>query len=447
MDQSSPIGGDAAASPDPLAALLALERRARQAASVAELHFIAVNETHHLADYDQALLWLPDQGVVALSGLSAVAANAPFVQWFNRWVTGQPSLLGSSQAVATAPLLVSEEDRRQWEEWLPPQGLSIPSAGEGAPLLLLARDRGWRVDEVELLSEWLAIWHSHYQRLLPRRWWRGGARSMGGALRWLLLLSLLVALSQLQVTQTTLAPAEVVPLQPIDIRAPLDGVVSEIAVEPNQLVAPGALLLTFDQRQLRSRLSVARQELISAEANYRQKGRQAMNREQSRGELLLLQGTIRTRQADLDYLQQLLQQSEIRAPAMGRVMMDNPLDWEGRPVVTGERILLLARPGEIEIEAWVAPDDWLILPPDSAVTLFLDSYPLHPVAGRLRYLNHQPQLRPDNTLAYRLRASIEQAGLARIGMQGTARIEGGEVALGYLVLRRPIAGLRRQFGW
>ena len=60
------------------------------------------------------------------------------------------------------------------------------------------------------------------------------------------------------VRQSVLAPAEIVPLEPTVVRAPLDGVVERIVVQPNQDVAAGEVLLTLDPTQIRNRLDVAR---------------------------------------------------------------------------------------------------------------------------------------------------------------------------------------------
>src|SRR3569832_419015 len=66
------------------ATLVHQHRRARPAQSCAELDFIAVKETHELAPYRQAALWLEGEGVSTLSGVATPEANAPYVQWLNR---------------------------------------------------------------------------------------------------------------------------------------------------------------------------------------------------------------------------------------------------------------------------------------------------------------------------------------------------------------------------
>ena len=76
------------------------------------------------------------------------------------------------------------------------------------------------------------------------------------------------------------------------------------------------------------------------------------------------------------------------APRAGVVLFDDPSEWIGRPVTVGERILRIAAPDDVEIEAWLPLGDMLALPTGAAVKLYLNATPLDPVAGRLRYLAH-----------------------------------------------------------
>ena len=76
------------------------------------------------------------------------------------------------------------------------------------------------------------------------------------------------------------------------------------------------------------------------------------------------------------------------------------------------------------------------------MSLFLNASPLHPVRARVRYLAHDSVSRPDGTYAYRLRATIEGGTAHRVGLKGTARVDGGRVPLIYWIFRRPWAAVR-----
>src|SRR3712207_3989263 len=141
-----------------LATILELNRRARQAADPSELRFLVVNDTHSLAPYRQAGLWSADGGMLALSGLVDVDANAPYAQWLRnlcRHLAQEPG----SRAVAAED--VPADLAADWADWLPPHAawLSIASAGEKTVLgLVMARDLPWTDREILLLNEWLEGW-------------------------------------------------------------------------------------------------------------------------------------------------------------------------------------------------------------------------------------------------------------------------------------------------
>jgi hypothetical protein len=72
---------------------------------------------------------------------------------------------------------------------------------------------------------------------------------------------------------------------------------------------------------------------------------------------------------------------------------------------------------------------------------------LSPVSARLRYLSHDAVQRPDGSFAYRARATLEEATSHRVGLKGTAKLQGDWVPLMYWVMRRPLATARAYLGW
>ena len=139
-----------------------------------------------------------------------------------------------------------------------------------------------------------------------------------------------------------------------------------------------------------------------------------------------------------------LERTLVRAETSGIVAVDDPQNWTGRPVRTGERILQLIDRADVEAAIRIAPADMIDLPEAAAVTLHLDAAPLAPVRGRLRRVATHAEARPDGTLAYEARASMEVP--TRLGARGVARLAGAHVPLLYLVLRRPLAMLRQATG-
>lgn len=449
-----------------LAGLLDLERRARQASSPHELGFLLVNDTHSLAPYRQAVLWLADEGVHTLSGVLQPEANAPYVLWLQNLCQHLADQGEQTPSTFTAHDL-PEPLAHSWEEWWPAHALWLAMPGptvvvngqQVAAAVLLVRDTPWPEDTQAWLREWVnAWWHAfsalhrprvhswralqarltgHFAQPSGRPWWRKNT------VRWSAALLVLFALP---VRLTVLAPGELVPAHPVAIRAPLDGVLDTFHVQPNQTVQKSQPLFGFDEALIQSKLEVAAQVLATAETEYRQTMQQALQDAKYRNQLALLTGKIEEKRAEVEYLREQLQRARVLAPVDGVVLFDDPSEWIGKPVVIGERIMRITAPDDIEVEAWLSLADAVALAPDAAVTLYLNASPLSPVSARVRYLAHEAVQRPDGQYAYRVRATLTASTQHRVGLKGTAKLHGPWVPLAYWVLRRPLAGLRTVVG-
>lgn len=440
--------------------LRALAQRARQAQSDRELGFMLVNETLSLAAYRQGALWLADAGTWALSGVVQVEAHVPYVQWLDAVAKHMHLLAGNTVRVFTAqdlPLDLASD----WGQWWPEHALWLGSTAatvSGAGILL--RDTSWSDDEVSQLQEWAEIWwHAfaalHQPRLLR---WQGLRQRMGAVWAWqpgqswwrqrrVQALALVLVVLFWPVRLTVLAPGELVPSKPLVIRSPLDGVIDVFHVQPNQQVQAGQPIFSFDEMVIQAKLDVATQSLATAETDYRQTSQLALTDTKAKTQLGLLIGKVEERRAEIEYLQEQLTRARVLAPQPGVVLMDDPSEWIGKPVSTGERILRIATLDDVEVEAWIPLADAIALSPGDGVSLFLSASPLSPVSATLRYMAHEAVQRPDGGFAYRVRAVLDSKTEHRVGLKGTAKLHGSWVPLSYWVMRRPLATLRAYLGW
>ncbi|MFC4277292.1 efflux RND transporter periplasmic adaptor subunit [Achromobacter aloeverae] len=449
-----------AAATHPLLVLLDLSRRARDAGSAAELAFMVVNDSLALAPYRQGALWLADQGLQALSGVIEPEANAPYAQWLTKVCRVLHETRPAPAAVLAADLPTALT--AEWAEWLPPHGLWLPfgaQAGEREGGVLLAADRAWSQDGIALLAEWIAAWSYAWSHLGGKAGWswrrlRQAAGSVvarrAGKPWWrqrrtwaaVLVLALLFCPVRLSV----LAPGELVPANPAVIRAPVDGVVAQFQVQPNEVVKAGQLLFSFDQAPIATRLEVANQALATAQAEYRQYAQQALTDPKSKAQLTVLSGRIEEKQAEAVYARGQFERSRVTAPRGGIALFDDPSEWIGKPVQTGEGIMRIAAPDDVEVEAWLPIGDAIPLEAGAQVDLYLAAAPLSAVPARVRYVAHDAVPRPDGSYAYRVRARLEGRTDQRVGLKGTAKLAGDRVPLIYWMLRRPLATLRQHLG-
>jgi HlyD family secretion protein len=443
-----------------MGALSELARRSRQAGSDRELGFLLVNDTLDLAHYRQAALWLADEGVWSLSGVVQVDANVPYAQWLDA-VARHLQSMGSDGPRLFSALDLPPELADQWAQWWPENGLWLASSAPGVSGgAVFVSDEAWSLSATEALHEWSEVWWYafaalHRPRMGRLRGWRG---RLSKALVWqadrpwwrqrrLLVLLLLVAVMVWPVRLTVLAPGELVPSSPLVIRAPLDGVIDVFHIQPNQPVQANQPLFSFDEMVIQSRRDVAVQALATAETDYRQTSQMALSDARAKPQLGLLLGKIEERRAEIDYLQEQLTRARVLSPQAGVVLMDDPSEWIGKPVATGERILRIATLDDVEVEAWVPMADAVRLEVGDEVHLYLSASPLAPVSATLRYMAHEAVQRPDGAYAYRVRAALSGKTTHRVGLKGTAKLQGGWVPLAYWMFRRPWATVRAYLGF
>ncbi|OAN48706.1 hypothetical protein A6A04_19965 [Paramagnetospirillum marisnigri] len=417
--------------------LLDLESRILAAKRPVEIAFLAVDMAFSLIPYRQAALWSQDNGVVALSGAATVESGSPYVLWLEqvlRHLSGRdgPGVI----TAADLPAALAEP----WGDWLPVHALVLPMAGE---VLVYARDESFADNEVALMGHLAALVGVSRRALAPKTLaipFPRGRRAWG-----LAAIGLLAAL--FPVTGSVLAPADLVPAHPVVVRAPLDGVVDRIRVKPNEKVAEGAALFDLDATQLSGRLEVARQQLATAEAEYRQAAQAMVFDAKAKTQVAILAGKAEEKSAEVRLLEGQLARVSVKAPRAGIAVFDDPTDWIGKPVAVGEKVMAVADETDTEVEAWVAAADMGEVGPGARLTLFLNTRPLSPVRATVRSVAYEASARPDSTIAHRLRASLDEAeDKPRLGLKGTARVDGERVPLVWWLFRKPLAAIRQVVG-
>lgn len=456
--------------------LLELQRQAWRQAAAPELRYHIVNQTRRLIAYRQAaFLAVGERGRATLEAVSNIAVlepNAPFAQWLEEAVRTVATGDNANKVHVVDPATLPAAVRSAWGEWGPAQVLWCPlrkpetpreapgggpegaapgaaaeSRAKAAPPLAglwLGRDEPWTDGEILLLSH-LAEGYGH-------AWWAlsGKRAKRHGLRRALLPLLVLLAVAgalAIPVPMSTLAPAEIQTSNPVIVAAPLDGVIDRFHVQPNQPVAAGQPLFSFESTVLRSRFEVARKGLTQAEAELLTASQAAFADPQTKARVAQLRAQVELRRAEMALARDLLERVTVKAERAGIAVFTDVNDWLGKPVSVGERVLTLADPQAPEIDIMVPVGDALVLEPGSPVELFLNVDPLHPLQARLTHASYEAGLSAAGVLSYRVKAALD-AGEAppRIGLRGTAKILGDRVPLALYLFRRPLALLRQSLG-
>ncbi|WP_136476150.1 efflux RND transporter periplasmic adaptor subunit [Pseudomonas sp. DG56-2] len=438
--------------PQLLLAIAALRDKALAADSLNALGFSIANDPYPLLQYHQALVFQQQGQILELlcvSGLARPTEDSPYLVWLQRavrWVASQVQdnkpLWLARDAVTPTP-----DIEEGWAEWWPAGLWCIPlldREGERLGLVLFLLDNP-PTPALEPLFDGLWLTWAHCwagfgkKRRLSR--WRPSKRQL------LLGLAVAVALLLVPVRQTALAPAEIVSRQAMIISSPIDGVIQGMQVRPNQSVEKDTLLFSLDETTLNSRADVLSKEVAVADAELAAASQRAFDNPQSKSELTLLNGRVQQRRAELAAVKAQLRRTQVRAPRAGVAVYSDPNDWLGKPVSTGERILLIAEPKQPAMLIQLPVADAIALEPGAEVTLFLTAYPLTPLNGKVLETSYQARANEEGVVAYRLLASIDgKPEHARLGLHGTARLYGERVVLGYYLLRRPFAALRAWSG-
>jgi hypothetical protein len=435
-----------------LGAVLELERRARAVARE-ELGFLIVNETAGVVPYQQAALWqsgsLDDESLV-LSGVASSERGGPYYIWLERVFAALTRDGAGDADGARAPRVVVPADlpaplASEWPEWFPAEAMLCPLGWrDTGPVgyLLLGRADAWTDSDRQLLE---ALAGTYAQSLLLHQRARkpGITQQLAARKRPLAIAAaVLLVIAIFPVRESVLAPAEVVPIDPAPVRAPFDGVVGALRVEPNQAVHAGQPLVAFDETQLQTRYEVAKKALDMAREEYADTSQQAMSDDRAKARLAMLASKVDQDQAELAYDEDMLRRAQITAPVDGVAIFDDSSEWIGKPVVLGERIMVVASPRRTQLQIEVPASSVVSFNPGAEVVFFSNLRPDEPAYGKLTFASYSTTVTADGVMSYAFRASLDHASALRLGLKGTAKIYGPRRALVLWLLRRPLTVLR-----
>jgi multidrug resistance efflux pump len=438
-----------------LQALLKVEATARDLAKIDELQFLIANETRKLTKARQVFV-LRNTGkmrLVAISGLPAVDRNSPIVRGIEEVMA---ALAGKSDFGDMQQFTLADHDagkegflaRYPYESllWLPFRIHCGPVIGG----MLLASERTWNDGEC-LIARRLAgafghayamlqVEDSAFKRLTDRysKYRKVAAVSLVA----------LLAVLALPVQMTALAPMEITPAEPYIIAAPIDGVIADVLVLPNDQVAADQTIVKFEDTDLRNRVEVAEREVLVAEAREKKARQQAFDDVQGRHDLGLTVAEYALKTAELQFAREMFDRTTLKAPRDGVAIFADRQELLGKPVELGERIMQIADPSKIEVSVDVAVQDSIVLQPGAQVKVFLDSDPTSALEAKVKSADYQARVTPGNNLAFRVVAELSdpEAGQPRLGARGTAQLYGERVPLAFYLFRRPLSALRQWVG-
>ncbi len=424
------------------------------------LVFKLVNDTVALCPYDRAALLRLGGRRPALEGLSGQVetnADTELAEAMQRVVAALPhpeaaQIFDRADAcAATAAWRVLDSDGSGLSvAWIPLHADGRAAAG----LWLERRGSVWAEHELRLLESladgYGAAWERVHappllKRLLPSSRGRRTALAVG------LMAALYVAFVH-RVHLRVVAPCEVVAREPVVMAAPLEGVVQELAVQPGDVVRPGAALFRYDPRVARHELEVARQQVAIIESRLKRARARAFEADEAMSEVALLAHRLDQERARLALAQWKDERLVVRARSAGEVMVERPHEWRGKPVRVGERVVTLVDPARTKVRLWLPEADNVSIDRAMPIKILLNVSPATGLRARVVTIAPSTSLSPKGVTSFLAEAEWQVAWGARrpppkIGLKGTAVLYGkNEVSVAYWLLRKPLIALRRFLG-
>ena len=450
-----------------LLTLITLLKNTRHKQKKTELEFLMVNQTFNLVPYRHCVYWEYKANKVIIknmSGLVQIDADGPYTQWLARVIS---HILDSehkaakdednnsfSKLLAVKPENCGEPEKAEWNSWCPQNALLMIMKDDNHKTiggLWMDREKAFGNLETAILED-LGDGYAHKIQNFAAKKKQGSLLnplsffSLSGLGVRLFFLALFVILF-IPVRTSATAPAEIVANKPDTINVPFDGVIDTVEVLPGQQVQKGDVLIRMDSTVLKNKVTMATGEAEAASIALRKTERESLTDRAKLAEIAILKAQVAQKGAEAEFAREMLQRAEIIADRDGVVIFPDPHALQGKPVQTGEQVMLLADPNDSELLIRMPIDSMIIIDEDVPARFFLNVMPLDYEQAEYESIGYQATPDAGGLMTYKIRAKFtEKPENIRIGWTGTGKVYGEWTILAFNILRRPIVALRSKLG-
>lgn len=418
--------------------LLELQHQAQAAQSRDSLIHIIVNETHKLVPYTQAVFW-GTQGLMLQ--LEKVSGNAD-IDPQGLFAIDLKKKIHKERACAQSLVTILTPD----EQGSHGAVLFFRTHEEGLlGGLWLETDKPYNEAEKRILEELAAI----YGQCLALWSLRAHARFFGS---WkkikhgkAVALTAAFVLTFLPVRMTITAPAEIVARDAQIVTVPFEGMIGEVLVSPGDEVKEGDKIVSMDQQAIDAQMEMAQQEMMVVQSGLSRLQRESLASPDKKANMIQLQEEIETKRIAYDYAASMKERSDITASRNGIAIFSDAHSLRGKPVRTGDKIMMIADPEDYEVLVRIPAESMVPIDRDSKAVLFLGVSPLASHKIKIENIGYQAGPDADGLLTYKVVAGMDDKDM-RIGWKGTAKIKGDWTVLSYAILHRPILSMRNLMG-
>ncbi|MBA3958036.1 MAG: HlyD family efflux transporter periplasmic adaptor subunit [Parachlamydiaceae bacterium] len=424
-----------------LAEINRLTLKAFKSPKVQNLIFLILNDTVPIVRYDRAVLWkLDPKGKPTLLGISGQSSVNKVTDLSKQWLDIVTNLKDPGTPQELRIPEIPESNSVLW----------MPIFVHDKPMLGLWLERWnnvkWKQEDIDLLKYILVNYGAAYEKFVPKYSIKDFIRKR--PVPYIAGLSLLL-LMFVRLPLRIVAPCEVVPKDPIIVTAPLEGIIEQVVVKPGQQVNKEDLLFEYDKRVPLQDLLVAQKKVEIIKAEVDRATAQAQKDKKALAELGVEAIKLKKEKLELELAEFRASQLNVHAPEAGVVMLDNPEEWEGKPVKMGEKVLVIANPLETRVRMWVPEDDNIVLDIKKPIKVFLNVHPEQSLVANLIYIANYTHVTDKSVSSFIAEADWdekENVKDVKLGLKGSAILYGEDVSLFYWIMRKPWAYVRRFVG-
>lgn len=431
--------------------LEAAEAQNRQA-----LQFIITNDTHKLIPYDRAILWSVKRDKVHILSISGQSTVNPFTEFYKN-LNDLPTFLIDPSSLGLLTIERLRDHQEIFAEYQRKHAASIfwiPIHSKNELCMGLWIER-WNVQEdvappletLNLMSEYLlpgygAIWSKygfkpHFKKISSTKKWIWPA----------LACALFLLLFAVHIPLRVVAHCEIVPKDPYIVTAPLQGIIEKLVVNPGDEVQKGALLFQYDPRAISQELKIAQNEVAITEAALNRALTLGPQDQTSLNDVAVLKLKLEKEKIHLGLAKNNVEHLDVKSPGDGVAIIDDPDQWEGKPVRVGEKIMTIADPLKTKVKMWIPENDNINVNASTPIIVFLNVNPEKQWKAELTYIGSEVVISNEQIPSYIAEANwIESDTQVKPGLRGTAILYGEKVSLFYYLIRKPWILLRNIFG-
>ena len=441
--------------------LIQLEHNLKNCENELELFYSIVNQTREIVSYDQAILFGLDLSsklkVESVSDIVTVDSTSPFIQYMQNLATHLKDN-HNEETLKTVDVKadLTKELEQSLKEYSPSNIVFIPlktikNNVEVEFYLILLRNHSYDQKELELLN-YISSSYKYFLFAARKCSFSTKLKSMKINSKYFKYALLFIFLLMfLPIKMSVLAPFEIEAKNPYVVTSPIEGAIEEIKVSSNEKIQKDKLIVKIKDIDLKNAYEIAKRKLDMAKAELHSAKQASFYDADRKSQISRLKTEVVLKEAELTYAKSQLDKTNIYSKENGIVIVDNPNEWKGKPVVTGERILLIANPNNIEIKIMLSVKDALFLENNADVKVFIDNKIFESWDAKVSRISYKPELTAENVLSYKIIADFnnleENEAIPKIGLRGTAKIYSQEVTLFFYLFRKPITSLRQYLAW